>query len=338
MDQTRVVLGYSGGIDSVAAVAILEQQGFIVEALTLDMCGDSELMESARQQAQKARIGFDILNCEELFQLEIKDYFVSEYLTGRTPAPCTRCNPLIKWRLLLEYATKKNIYYIATGHYFRIEEYNGKKYVARPFDKQKDQSYYLWALNQETLQRAVTPMAEMVKAQINTSKRKESMGVCFLRGQQYSEYINRACDGKIAQGDIVDKNGTIVGRHRGLAHYTIGQKRGEGIPNGSVIIAIDSSCNKLIIGEDRDLYHTQLYIEQCNIIDIDELLNSSDISVMIRGIGRNPEGYAHRIEAWNSGYKITLSAPAWACAAGQPVVLYRGDRVIGGGYLEFSTP
>ncbi|MFR9536320.1 MAG: argininosuccinate synthase domain-containing protein, partial [Rikenellaceae bacterium] len=131
MDRTKVILGYSGGIDSVAAVAILQKQGFEVKALTLDMCGDSSLVSEARQSAEAAGIEFATLNCEELFQKEIKDYFAAEYIAGRTPAPCTRCNPMIKWRLLLEYANENNIYHIATGHYFRIEEYNNKLYVAR---------------------------------------------------------------------------------------------------------------------------------------------------------------------------------------------------------------
>ncbi len=335
MIDKRVVLGYSGGVDSTAAVAILQQQGYEVIALTLDMCGDESMVESARQSTIEAGIEFDKLNCEELFEREIKDYFVSEYVAGRTPAPCTRCNPLIKWRLLLEYARSNNIYHIATGHYFRIEKYNGKLYVAKAADKRKDQSYYLWALSQEVLSCAVTPMSEVIKEQINTAKRKESMGVCFLAGKRYSDYISERC-GEVAHGDIVDKSGVVVGRHKGLAYYTVGQKRGDGIPSGSVIIALDNACNSLIIGDDSDLYHSHLYIEECNIVDKDELLNSADISVVVRGIGRNPEGFAAKIEGWESGYKISLSSPAWACAAGQPVVLYRGERVIGGGYLSWS--
>ncbi len=337
MNRTKVILGYSGGIDSAAAVAILQSQGLEVVALTLDMCGDSALVEAARKGAAESGVEFATINCEELFQREIKDYFTSEYLAGRTPAPCTRCNPMIKWKLLLEYADTNNIYHIATGHYFRIEEHNGKLYVAKAADRRKDQSYYLWALGQEVLQRAVTPMSEVIKEQINVAKKRESMGVCFLAGRKYSDYINEAC-GEIPEGEIVDKDGVVVGRHIGLAHYTVGQKRGVGIPAGSLIIALDNLSNRLIIGTDEDLYHTELYIDQCNIIDQNELVNSKDISVMVRGIGRNPEGYAAEIAPFEDGYKITLSSPAWACAAGQPVVLYRADRVIGGGYLVWSRP
>ncbi|MFR9523715.1 MAG: tRNA methyl transferase PRC-barrel domain-containing protein [Rikenellaceae bacterium] len=335
MDRNRVVLGYSGGVDSAAAVSILQQQHLEVTALTLDMCGDDKMVNSARQSALSQHIEFVSLNCEELFNREIKDYFINEYLSGRTPAPCTRCNPMIKWRLLLDYANSNNIYHIATGHYFRIEEYNGKLYVAKAKDSRKDQSYYLWGLSQEVLSRAITPMAEVIKEEINREKKRESMGVCFLNGRRYSDYISEIC-GEIAKGDIVDKNGNICGQHKGLAHYTVGQKRGEGIPVSSLIIGLDNARNHLIIGTDSDLYHSQLYISQCNIVDQQEFIESKDISVMIRGIGRNPEGFASKIEKDNKGYKITLSSPAWACAAGQPVVFYRGGRVIGGGYLDSS--
>ncbi len=337
LDQSQVVLGYSGGVDSVAAVSLLQSSGLEVTALTLDMCGDELLVENARKCANESGIKFAALNCEELFQKEVKDYFTSEYLKGRTPAPCTRCNPLVKWRLLSEYATANGIYHIATGHYFRVEKYNGKLYVARAADRLKDQSYYLWGLSQETLARAITPMAEVIKEQINTSKRKESMGVCFLRSRCYSDYIEEVC-GVLPQGDILDKSGCVVGRHNGLAHYTVGQKRGDGIPKSSVVIGLDNRCNSLIIGDDSDLYHTQLFISECNIVDLEELTTSADISVMIRGIGRNPEGCAKSIVEHGDGYKITLSSPAWASAAGQPVVLYRGDRVIGGGYLDKVLP
>ncbi len=331
----KVVLGYSGGVDSAAAVALLQKLGYSVTALTLDMCGDSALVESARISAAQADVKFDTVNCEGLFQKEIKDYFTKEYLNGRTPAPCTRCNPHIKWRLLLEYANANNIYHLSTGHYFRVEEYNGKLYVARAADSRKDQSYYLWGLSQEVLKRALTPMAEMIKEQINSEKRKESMGVCFLKGARYSDYISEVC-GNIAHGDILDKDGNLVGRHKGLAYYTVGQKRGDGIPPGSSIISIVNSRNSLIVGDNQDLYHSELYVRECNIVDEAELLESLDISILVRGIGRNPDGFASKIERIDGGFKVKLSSPAWACAAGQPVVFYRGDRVIGGGYLDSS--
>ncbi len=333
MDKSRVVLGFSGGIDSAAAVKILQDKGFNVTALTLDMCSDTSLIVKARLAAESIGVDFDTLECSALFQREIKEYFISEYKSGRTPAPCTRCNPRIKWRSLLEYANKKGIYHIATGHYFKIVEHNSKLYVARPADARKDQSYYLWGLSQEVLARAVTPMADIIKEEIKkeSANKRESMGVCFLDGKPYSEFV-----GETPAGDIVDKSGAIMGRHTGISNYTVGQKRGEGIPAGYSIIALDNRSNQLTIGTNDDLLHTQLYIKNCNFVDEEELLSSNDITVLVRGLGRNPEGYAKEIVKLDDGYKITLSSPAWACAPGQPVVLYRAERVIGGGYLESS--
>ncbi len=335
MDKSRVVLGFSGGMDSAAAVNILKNRGFDVTALTIDMCNDNSLIEKAKATAENIGIIFDTLNCSELFEREIKSYFIREYQQGRTPAPCTRCNPLIKWRLLLEYANQHDIYHVTTGHYFRVVEHNSLLYVARPADAKKDQSYYLWGLSQEVLKRAVTPMADIIKEDIKreSTNKRESMGVCFLNGRPYSEFV-----GSTPAGDIVDKKGEIVGRHNGISNYTIGQKRGEGIPVSSSIIGIDSASNCLIIGDNNDLLHTNLFIDDCNITDESELLSSTDVTVLVRGLGRNPEGFAKRITPTQSGgYHIVLSSPAWACAPGQPVVLYRGERVIGGGYLTSSS-
>ncbi len=333
MDKSRVVLGFSGGIDSVAAVKLLQDKGFKVTALTLDMCSDTSLIEKARLSATEIGVDFDVVDCTSLFEREIKQYFIDEYRNGHTPAPCTRCNPEIKWRSLIDYANSRGIYHIATGHYFKILEHNSHLYVARPADARKDQSYYLWGLTQEILARAVTPMAEIIKEDIkkNSANIGESMGVCFLKGRPYSEFV-----GETPSGEIVDKCGVVMGYHSGISNYTVGQKRGEGIPSGSSIIALDNLHNRLIIGDNNDLLHTQLFIDNCNIVDEQELLTSSDITVLVRGLGRNPEGFAEEISPIDGGYHISLSSPAWACAPGQPVVLYRGERVIGGGYLKSS--
>ncbi len=337
MNHNRVVLGFSGGIDSVAAVSLLQEQNYIVDALTLDLCGDSALVEKASCRAKELNVKFEVWDRQELFQKEIKDYFISEYINGRTPAPCTKCNPQIKWRSLIEYADKHSIYHVATGHYFKIESFNNNLYVARPADRRKDQSYYLWGLTQPILQRALTPMANMIKEEVKrqSDQKRESMGVCFLEGLRYSDYILKE-HGSLPSGDIVDSNGDVVAQHNGIANYTIGQKRGAGIPSGSSIIGVDNSLNRLIVGNNDDLLHTHLIIDNFNYIDREEILDSSDITVMVRGLGLNPEGFA-KVEEHSHALVIKLDNPAWACAAGQPVVLYREDRVVGGGYLLSSS-
>ncbi|MFR9560302.1 MAG: argininosuccinate synthase domain-containing protein, partial [Rikenellaceae bacterium] len=332
MNQKRAILAFSGGIDSSAAVEILQSEGYEITALMLSLnVGDEEQIYNARQRAEELGVEFVVKDCRELFEREIINNFVREYVAGRTPAPCTRCNPLIKWRVLVEYAKSVGAEHIATGHYFSTTLHRGKIYVSRAKDPRKDQSYYLWGVSQEALGMALTPMSDKIKEDIKqkSTLKKESMGVCFLQGGHYSELISSR-GGRIEGGDIVDAKGDVVGKHRGLAFYTIGQKRGEGIPSGVAVTAIDAAKNQITVGEDAELYSRTLTIRDCNVIDEQEWLTSPNITVMVRGLGRNPEGYARVEKSSHEGeYIIHLESPAWACAQGQPVVLYVGDRVIG---------
>ncbi|MFR9661695.1 MAG: tRNA-specific 2-thiouridylase, partial [Rikenellaceae bacterium] len=333
----RVLLAYSGGIDSTAAVGILKEQGFEVSTLTLDLLPGADLAHKAEAKALKLDCAHHTKQIHDLFRDEIIDNFTNEYLTGRTPAPCTRCNPLIKWRILEDEADRLGVEHIATGHYFRISEYNNLKYVSRPADRRKDQTYYLWGLSQRTLSRAITPMADEIKSIIKADNpsQRESMGICFLSGKSYAEFITEHC-GTLKPGKIVDTLGVELGNHNGIARYTIGQKRGEGIPSGFSVVEIDAEHNSVVVSDNKDdLYAMNLVIDSCNIVDINEWLASKDIEVLVRGLGRNPEGHASIERGKNRGeFIVRLSSPAWACAPGQPVVLYRGDRVIGGGYLR----
>ena len=334
MDRLRsVLLGFSGGIDSSAAVGILQESGYRVVALTLNTTGDEELLSQARKQAAQLFIEHHIKDVRADFQQKIVDYFISSYLQGRTPAPCTMCNPLIKWHHLVAEADRLGLEKIATGHYFNVEQFDGRYYVARAADGRKDQSYYLWGLSQDVLQRVVTPMGNVIKSDINPAakRRKESMGLCFLQGMQYGEFIAARAPEACCKGDIVTLAGEVVGEHDGIAFYTIGQKRG--LVGGSVV-AMHAKCNRLIVGEKKGLFHATLEVMDCNIVSEDELLSAQDISVVVRGFGRNPEGYAKRVEPIDGGYRVTLDDPAYAPAAGQPVVFYRGNRVVGGGILE----
>ena len=328
-----VLLGFSGGIDSSAAVEELRQNGYRVVALTLDTTGDENMVATARKQAAQLSVEHYVKDVRADFQQKIVDYFISSYASGRTPAPCTMCNPLIKWHHLLLEADRLGIDYIATGHYFNVEECDGRYYVARAMDGRKDQSYYLWGLSQEVLRRVVTPMGRKIKSDIKPphARSKESMGLCFLRGVGYGDFIAQNCPKVLKRGEVVNTLGEVVGTHDGIALYTIGQKRGV---VGGAVVGIDAESNRLIVGENRDLYKATLEVNSCNIVNEGELLSCTDVRVVVRGFGRNPEGFAKLIEPIDGGYRIALDDPAWAPAAGQPVVFYRGNRVLGGGILE----
>ena len=336
-DFRSVLLGFSGGMDSVAAVDILRQQGLSVTALTLNTTGDDQMLQMATSKAVTLGVEHVIKDVRQEFEQQIVRYFLSSYLAGRTPAPCTLCNPLIKWHHLIAEADRLGIDAVATGHYFNVVQHDGRYYVAKALDARKDQSYYLWGLSQDTLSRIITPMGRMIKQEINPilSKSKESMGLCFLQGQSYGEFIKTHTPEACVAGDIVTQRGCVVGRHDGVAFYTIGQKRGvETSVMGARVVAIDAERNLLIVGENDDLYHQILDVDRCNIVSREEFLESKDIRVVVRGVGRNPEGYVRRVEDLGGKYRVELENPAWAPAVGQPIVFYRGDRVIGGGFLE----
>ena len=334
--KESVLLAFSGGMDSRTAARLLLEE-YEVESLTLDTTGDADLLLSAKRYATELGIEHSSLDVQAEFRHRIIDYFTDSYAAGRTPAPCTVCNPMIKWRYLIDEADRRGIEHVATGHYFNIERYNNYLYVARADDSRKDQSYYLWGLSQHVLQRALTPMGHVIKDNIRSgfTHAKESMGLCFLRGESYRDYIGRTQPALTLKGDVVDTEGRKVGSHAGVAFYTIGQKRGfECELTGVAVVGIDAAMNRIIVGKDAELYHSTLEINDCNIVDKEEFMQADDVRVVIRGIGRNPQEYMRRAEPLGEGYRIHLNDPAWAPAAGQPVVFYRQNRVIGGGIVE----
>ena len=332
----RVLLGFSGGIDSVTSVRLLKERGYDVVTLTLDMVGDEQLLRRASLRASELGVEHHILDVREAFRRHVVDYFTSSYLSGHTPAPCTVCNPAIKWRFMADYADRLGIEHIASGHYFKVVHRNDKYYVARAADSSKDQSYYLWGLDQRTLSRIVTPMGDAIKQQVKADfeDKRESMGVCFLQGQLYRDFIISHSPSAAAKGDVVDAEGRVVGKHDGIAFYTVGQKRGfECSLAGAVVVDVDAEHNRLVVGSNNDLYKQTIDISDCVVVDSEELFTADDISVVVRGLGRNPEGFLQHVEPLADGYRLHLSTPAWALALGQPVVLYRGECVLGGGFI-----
>ena len=328
-----VLLGFSGGIDSCTSAQRLKDEGYRVVALTIDTMGDDAMVAKAHAKAEEIDIEWLMYDAREEFKRDIIDYFCNEYAAGHTPAPCTRCNPMIKWRTLLSEANRLGIERIATGHYFNIAQHDGRYYVAKGIDENKDQSYYLWGLSQSTLRRAITPMSEIIKRDVksNFEDKSESMGICFLRGSHYADFVEEQ-GSKFEAGDIIDNRGNIIARHNGIVRYTIGQRRGAGIPEGLRVVDIDAASNTIIVDKNERLDKHRLYIEQCNIVDEAELMHSEDITVKIRGIGRNPQ-LPVKIERAEHGFCITTTDSAWAPAKGQPLVLYRGNLVIGGGII-----
>ena len=349
--KQSVLLGFSGGIDSCTSARKLSDEGYHVVALTIDTMGDMAMVNKARTKAEEIGAEWLMYDAREEFKREIIDYFCQEYAMGHTPAPCTRCNTAIKWKILANEADRRGIEHIATGHYFNIIQRDGLYYVAKGLDSAKDQSYYLWGLTQEVLSRAITPMGNAIKSEVKSvfKDKSESMGVCFLQGLPYADFL-RNHNIAMHEGNIVDEAGNVCYRSKGLlpsrmltdisidtqpygiARYTIGQRRGVGIPEGKRVIGIDAALNNIVVGDNSRLYHNTLTVAEYNIVCREELLTASDITIKIRGIGRNPE-LPVRIAESPHGYIVTTDDPAWAPAIGQPLVFYRNNLVIGGGIV-----
>lgn len=340
----RVLLGFSGGVDSAASAIELMREGYDVCLLMLDTVGDAGQIRKARDVAEKLGLELNVADVRRLFRRSVVDYFIDGYCSGETPAPCAVCNEQVKWRTLYEKAAGYGCRRIATGHYFRVVRQNDKYFIRKGTDPVKDQSYFLWALSQQYLAMALTPMGDRLKSDVKQSYShliggSESMGICFLGNKSYGRFLLDNVP-SITGGAVHDKYGESVGSHDGCALYTIGQKRGFdcSVP-GAVVTGIDADRNVLRVGFDADLYSTVLELDGCMAADLPRLLGSDKITVKIRGLGRNPEGYVRvtDISGKTGGglsLRAELSAPAWAAAKGQPAVFYEDDIVLGGGYLR----
>lgn len=348
-----ILVALSGGLDSAAAVLFLREAGYRPRALFLDMLDSEQACRQAAEAADALGVELIVEPCADQFRQEVIDYVLAGHATGSTPAPCSRCNPRIKWRLLAEAADRLGIFHIATGHYVRtIRHNNGYFYFRRGIDPAKDQSYYLWDVPESLIRRAVLPLGNYTKAEVRAilkekygltglAQRRESMGVCFLGCSSYGDFLRTHLPEELLRaGEVVDLSGKIIGRHEGCPLYTAGQKRGftlfDDIHKGVAVVGVDIKRTRVIAGPDEALYRRELILKEWRAVCPEELLDrSDDLRIMIRGIGRNPEGGC-RLQVLNDRrLHITLRQDkAWAPMPGQPAVFYLDDRVVGGGILD----
>ncbi len=359
MQKKRVLLGMSGGVDSSMCAWYLQQQDYEVVGITFNTLSPLSSDESkgfineAKQLAQKLEFEHHTIDVYDDFKREIIDYFVDEYASGRTPNPCVRCNVTIKWKLLLEYSKKLNCEKIATGHYVNVVQEDGLYYIQKGLDSSKDQSYFLWNLNQEILERCVFPLGSFLKKDVkekahsigfkSLSSKKESMGVCFLQGTDYRDFIrkhNPQSSGN-TPGSIVNNNGEIVGAHDGVANYTIGQKRGLQLTknHGEYVAQIDAVKNTLLTAPKNHLFSDHLTIEDFMMVDDQLLTEEQQVDIRIRGLDAVPPTPG-TIGLRDGLLHVQFSEPVWAITPGQSIVFYKKNLVIGGGFanqVEFNV-
>jgi tRNA-uridine 2-sulfurtransferase len=340
----RILLGMSGGLDSTMSALLLKNAGYEVIGITLKTWHLSPKMheldlEKASDLAGQMDIEHHILDISKVFKRKVVDYFCNEYLRGRTPNPCNRCNPLVKWPFLIEMADTFNCEHIATGHYVQKVEKNGVWYIKKGLDFSKDQSYFLWNLNQEVLRRAMFPLGKLNKADVRklalkhglheTANQPESMGVCFLDGTNYHDFLQQ--ETSITTGDIVDEAGTILGQHPGIPFFTIGQKKGLGLSDKDYFVKqLDSKSNRIIVSKTASLATTSLLLNSFHLsrpLNRDE---KADVAIRIRGIDKVPPIPGNIKKEFN-GLRVNFYEPAWGITPGQSIVFYKDDLVIGGG-------
>ncbi|TLX78433.1 tRNA 2-thiouridine(34) synthase MnmA [Labilibacter sediminis] len=354
MKQERVLLGMSGGIDSSMSAWYLQQRGYEVVGITFNTVSplsspDSlHFIQEAKSLAKKLNFEHHVLDVYDDFKTDVIDYFVDEYLKGRTPNPCIRCNETIKWKLLLEESERLNCDKIATGHYVDIIEEKGIFYIKKGLDSNKDQSYFLWNLSQEILSKCIFPLGKSLKPDVKAkahelgfkviADKKESMGVCFLQGEDYRQFIQNLrpnLKDKLANGKIKNTKGETIGTHEGFPFYTIGQKRGLKLTQnqGEYVAKIIADSNTLITSPKKSLFSNQLKLNTYLINNPNFAENKANVDLRIRGLDTVPPtpGSIHLI---SNELHVEFNTPVWALTPGQSVVFYQNNLVVGGGIVD----
>ena len=341
--KKKVLIAMSGGVDSSAAALLLQKQGYECAGATLSLCGNET--DGAKRIADGLGMPFYIFDEHELFAREVMDHFVSEYRAGRTPNPCIDCNRCLKFGAFLDRALEMGFDYIATGHYARVgyDEASGRYRLLRGESRAKDQSYVLYMLTQEQLAHVKLPLGGLRKDQVRViaeehgfinARKHDSQDICFVPDGDYAKFIEQYTGRKSKPGDFVDMNGNVLGRHKGIIHYTLGQRRGLGIPAAARLYVCDISpkTNQVVLGSNEDLFHTELTAEKVNLISCESLKEPMRLKAKIRY--RHPEQDAVAWQTEDGVLHVRFDKPQRAITRGQAVVLYDGDIVVGGGVIE----
>jgi tRNA-specific 2-thiouridylase len=336
----------SGGVDSSVTAALLQKQGFAVEGVTMKLtaglCCD---LESAAAVCHHLRIPHRMIDAQAEFSRTIISDFISEYLRGRTPNPCIKCNDLVKFHLLLEYGRSNGFDYLATGHYARIErDHQSTRYLLKKgIDAGKDQSYFLYRLTQEQMRYVLFPLGGMRKADVRAlaremtlpaAERPESQEICFVADNDYRSFLQEHAPETLRPGELVMTDGTVLGTHDGIAFFTVGQRRHLGVAAGErlYVVRIEPDTNRVVLGRPSELQTHRMLVSNPNFISIDSLRSSMRVAVKIRY--RSPFVLATIEPVGKKSVRVAFEQTVKGVCPGQAAVFYDGDVVVAGGTIE----
>lgn len=356
-ENKKALIAMSGGVDSSVASLLIKEAGYECTGITMKLydnedigeektntcCSDDDIAD-ARAVCNKLGIPYYVFNFRDSFNEEVISRFIKAYENGSTPNPCIDCNRYIKFDRLMLRMKELKMDYVVTGHYARIEfdEKLNRFILKKAVDDTKDQSYVLYSLTQEQLKHTLFPLGSMNKAEARkiaeehgfiNAKKHDSQDICFVPNGKYAEFIEQYTGKKYKNGDFVDKNGNVLGEHKGIIRYTIGQRKGLGLalPAPMYVCEKDLVNNKVILGSNDDLFSSELYAENINLITCDKITEPMRVKAKVRY--NQKEQYATVEQISEDMLHIVFDEPQRAISKGQAVVMYDGDVVVGGGTI-----
>lgn len=356
----RVLVAMSGGLDSTMAAVLLKEQGYDLVGITMKTwdyaiaptkdkketgCCSLDSINDAREVAVSLGFPHYIIDIREEFSGSVIDYFVSGYLNGETPNPCVVCNTKIKWSALVKRADALGCDFIATGHYAKIRELNGRYFLRKSWDRFKDQTYFLWGMQQEVLKRAIFPVGTYIKPQIremakvrgfeHVAKKSESYDICFVPNNDYREFLKKNVSNVENEyiGDFVLQDGTVVGTHKGYPFYTIGQRKGViALGKPMYVLDIQPETKKIVIGGKDELLQHKMIVRDINLLKYEKMTHGMKVQTQVRYNDSPVESILNPID--DTSVEVIFDAPVKAITPGQAAIFYEDIDIIGGGWID----